>query len=1242
MSKVQRGGTAHTVKDLAKIRKHPCRTAPPAPSGFAVDYFKRDLKGPHFEWAARAKWSPVTADAAGRPLAVDGYEVQLRATNASGVPQEVEYARQAVTGSASTDIFTATAHGFSVNDTVEFTATTGGAGINTGQLYYVIATSLTTDTFKVSATQGGSSINVTSNLTAPSFVRKNDKHDYKSHFEPGHGPGSDEKALFHPLPKPKLYYFQARIRTLSKHKGHRCWSAWSSYTTPTQPATGAIGGTPVPASVALTLDKVEGTEKYPWRARVKWNELSTWVLDDSDTYDGAQAYHVQLQVSNDAGSTIANTRHMHVPAEFGNSTAQADFFNIKGKRAYRARVRAQSPDGNWGAFSSYTSWLSPHSTPKPTAVSGVTITNPSPGRVVGTWSKPTDFTDTHEYHVKVLRGTTIVEESYQRGTKYAYDIPKADRGSNHKIRVSVIDEDIFTDTDAGGTGTVVADESSTVDSSLLADTETWDVTDLTDGAVPSSSPAATVKSAIGALVVTWPAVSNPDPIEYEVHVSTSSGFTPTAGSATTLAGIAAGTGPFWIRKLPNGGLPLEFGTTYYVRIISRDKDGPNGTPGTVGSSTIAQATSGDIAVGAITADQILAGAVTAEKLQSDLVLANTIFGGDPANQHVEIDSAGVRLVAADGTPLVDLPTDETKDAVFTGEIIARAITVIQAATIRGLLTLDRGASMRFSSNIVDPDSKPTLSITRDFLDYAKQSTGYTLIKRQGFWYDPSGSGAQPTVFYTDVYFQFGVFYLYIIESKQSDGTKVRSKLISQGTNLEAMGTLNGVVRVGSIVYLLAQDSAGVYISRWNQSDLSATGAGTVTINANLEDMVTPSLTYDGTNLCIVDSDGAGVDTIVTKYTAANPPVFVSKTTISGLDAGNGGMAVGESKWWFGGNVYGSTVAAGEDTIRRTSTAGVRGTTDDDFEAPAGYGDCIGHDGTQFWTGSRVSTRAYKHTNWTWTPSQSSQLWVGHTWYDQNATGGTHETAISPRASIVMAKRAKLQVSTPTLPGAGGTDDPNRVRVYANWGAAEPTGGSPTRFSGYLQVEDALMTRVLSTIDLTGTPPENPGTNSFATGGSESSLQSHTGVPLLRSNGIPRAKVKNGGGVSATDGSLTTITVANEDADTDGFWDGSSNYVVFPYDGQYQVLCQLSFAVNSNGRRGLELQTAPSPYTTWTNVGADATAYAAPVGTDRSTVQVATILDMTATTGMRVRAFQNSGGGALNCQMRMSILYLGPT
>lgn len=61
---------------------------------------------------------------------------------------------------ASPAVFTLAAHGFAAGDTVTF-STTGAlpTGLTAGTVYYVISTGLTTDTFRVSTSSGGSAVN---------------------------------------------------------------------------------------------------------------------------------------------------------------------------------------------------------------------------------------------------------------------------------------------------------------------------------------------------------------------------------------------------------------------------------------------------------------------------------------------------------------------------------------------------------------------------------------------------------------------------------------------------------------------------------------------------------------------------------------------------------------------------------------------------------------------------------------------------------------------------------------------------------------------------------------------------------------------------------------------------------------------------------------------------------------------------------------------------------------------------
>lgn len=77
------------------------------------------------------------------------------------------------TSAASDDIIdTSAAHGLVAGDAVVFTALTGGTGLTVGQVYYVVATSLGSTTFRVATTPGGSAIGFSADITAGT-ARKN-------------------------------------------------------------------------------------------------------------------------------------------------------------------------------------------------------------------------------------------------------------------------------------------------------------------------------------------------------------------------------------------------------------------------------------------------------------------------------------------------------------------------------------------------------------------------------------------------------------------------------------------------------------------------------------------------------------------------------------------------------------------------------------------------------------------------------------------------------------------------------------------------------------------------------------------------------------------------------------------------------------------------------------------------------------------------------------------------------------
>jgi hypothetical protein len=68
------------------------------------------------------------------------------------------------TADAASDLITSPAHGFATDDRIVFEAIEGlslPTGITQGTRYFVLATGLTTDAFKISTTSGGSAVDVT-------------------------------------------------------------------------------------------------------------------------------------------------------------------------------------------------------------------------------------------------------------------------------------------------------------------------------------------------------------------------------------------------------------------------------------------------------------------------------------------------------------------------------------------------------------------------------------------------------------------------------------------------------------------------------------------------------------------------------------------------------------------------------------------------------------------------------------------------------------------------------------------------------------------------------------------------------------------------------------------------------------------------------------------------------------------------------------------------------------------------
>lgn len=370
---VHRRGAAAEKKKSRRRDKRPCRSAPATPTGVTLA-FGRKWADHRIHWRGVTRWTAVTADTAGRAIAVERYEVQIRQTDASGVPTELD---------------------------------------------------------------GGDDT-------------------YWTRWVPADDP---QRVAFPELHKPKSRWYQTRVRALNRVAGNRCYSAWSAWTSPAQPS-GTPTGPPAPTGVAVTTSRTnEPTKGKPFTAKVVANEVPNWTPTDGDEEDGASHYLVQLAVSNDGGSTTANTREKVVAADTSLSTFSAEFPALRRGRHVRARIRSfwgETP----GAFSAWTSWraVTTDVGAGPNVPANVVTTKPKPGVLVTTWDAPAVGEDVDEYRVRVYRGAELRETQYVKNRRHRYDVPDEDRGTSHRVKVVAIDEagnlssevDPGTDTTEGG------------------------------------------------------------------------------------------------------------------------------------------------------------------------------------------------------------------------------------------------------------------------------------------------------------------------------------------------------------------------------------------------------------------------------------------------------------------------------------------------------------------------------------------------------------------------------------------------------------------------------------------------------------------------------------------------------------------------------------------------------------------------------------------------------------------------
>jgi hypothetical protein len=579
---------------------------------------------------------------------------------------------------------------------------------------------------------------------------------------------------------------------------------------------------------------------------------------------------------------------------------------------------------------------------------------------------------------------------------------------------------------------------------------------VSDGSAPQQSPAVTqVLGGVGFLSVRWlpltygprSATANPDPVTYEVHMSLTD---PPVGDATTKVGETTGSA-FFIKRTA-AGVDLTYGTTYFVGLRARDADGIAAMGATL-SGKLVPATGGDIAVGAVSADKILAGAITADKLTSNLAVSGRIVAAnDQVNwqnvTRIEIDGQqGLRLILDDGVTenvLVSFPLDGNGPS-FKGGIDADSIAATGPITFKSALnTMEPGAAITMSGAIPPPAAAPSVRATWPTLQFPGGQVGdpYT-----GLSYSASGgSGGALGVFYS-VHMDVSTGGDWVIgEYNAAVGNLNRSLTYLLGNyrgDLRVLGACQG----STFIYVLYYEGGGYKIARHNRSNLAL-----VDINEGVDGQVNnlrPGIFWDGTNLCLVTTaTGGGSSRIrLRKYSfdlvgLTNQDLDVSiGVNASHTRTGGGVLATNSGQTLYYVTIRDNSANLPNSVVAFNPTTGLEPTYNRFGDGSGVAPDAITYnpnDGFFYSLPSGSEGEYHRHSDAYGLTDATNKVWWGVSWRDSDATGGLHETTLSPRLGTVWSRRSFAQVTWQTPPtDRGGTDDVDSTRVYAVQSATDP-------------------------------------------------------------------------------------------------------------------------------------------------------------------------------------------------------------
>lgn len=520
----------------------------------------------------------------------------------------------------------------------------------------------------------------------------------------------------------------------------------------------------------------------------------------------------------------------------------------------------------------------------------------------------------------------------------------------------------------------------------------------TDGAVPSAAPANTVLNqfAVGALEARWDAVTNADPVTYDVYLKAGSPVGGVYNSTTFIGSTTATSLP--ITRVPAGTLLLP-ATNYYLEVRVRDGDGYAAASSTAGPTQYRKAD-----VDTISASWVYANTVEAAQINSGSVTADwALLGSISVGPNITLkpptvsppDPGGLKIVTSSGAGLILLPGDGSAALFRKVAVEADSLLVYDNFELRGVnnsiagtLKLAKGVSaFQAGPTVVSDWTDPTLSLTLP-------DTGGGDLCDDGTNWVQAGGISQKVYGYNKT-------------------TGVKSTLL----DLSSLGlNVVGVTKLGTSFYVLTPLTVRVYSAAW-----ALTGSWSL---SGVSGYAATSISADGTTIYVAVTNSASTSTVtVWSMTTAGSSQTALFTTAYTVPTTTPRLYVGAAD--FGG--VRAVIMAGTATVHVHTLAGAVQTAQQ-WTSPVGdYAQGLLYDGANL-RQLGFSTTLGAARVWKLSPVVTALARsVRASKYD--SVGTVHETAWSLATAFTQNPREWMKVQTSAPDGSGGADEPNRIRHY---------------------------------------------------------------------------------------------------------------------------------------------------------------------------------------------------------------------